>query len=260
MTNTFTVFLIGSGNVAWHLSAALAAKGCRFLGVYSRTFQHAETLAEQLHCPVIFDLTQTPKNADVYLICTSDEVINSVSALLPKNNGLVVHVSGSAAIDAIDKKHTRRGVMYPLQTFNKECSTDFADIPVFIETESRFDMDFLTSFARLLSNVILPLKEEQRQALHVAAVFACNFTNFMYALAAEIMKKNEMDFQLLFPLIQETAQRIKNTDNPMSLQTGPAVRNDVETIQKHLDILKNKPNLQKLYQILTQSIRETPVS
>lgn len=256
MTSTHSIFLLGAGNVAWHLSAALAARGCRFLGVYNRTFQHAETLAEKLHCPVISDLTQAPKDADVYLICTSDEVITAMSVLLSENNGLVVHVSGSAAIDAIDKKHARRGVMYPLQTFNKSSSVEFTDIPVFIEAERQSDLDFLMSFARLLSEVVIPLKVEQRRALHVAAVFACNFTNFMYALAAEIMQENGMDFQLLFPLIQETAQRIKNADNPMSLQTGPAVRNDVETIQKHLDLLKNKPKLQELYRILTQSIRK----
>jgi len=300
-----TILLLGSGNVAWHLSAALSAKGCRFLGVYSRTAQHAEALAERLRCPVVDDLGRAPKDADVYLICTSDDSIASVSALLPENDGLTVHVSGAAAIDAIDKKHRRRGVIYPLQTFNKNnspllmmspkpkainrkgakifrkvrkrlkmiCSL-FAPLalplrlcvkkktfetvpyfPVFIETENQSDMDFLTTFARLLSDTVIPLKGEQRKILHIAAVFSCNFTNFMYGLAAELMQENGLDFQLLLPLIRETAQRIEGSDHPMSLQTGPAVRNDLETIQKHLELLQSEPKLQEIYRILTQSIR-----
>jgi predicted short-subunit dehydrogenase-like oxidoreductase (DUF2520 family) len=256
MTPFPSIFLLGSGNVAWHLSAALAAKGCRFLGVYSRTGRHAEALAERLQCAAVLDLEEAPRDADVYLICTSDEAIAPVSALLPENDGLVVHVSGSVAMDAIDEKHARRGVMYPLQTFNKSRAVDMTDVPVFIEADSLADMDFLKGVAGLLSEVVIPLKGEERKMLHLAAVFSCNFTNFMYGLAAEIMDENGMDFQLLLPLILETAQRMENTTYPMSLQTGPAVRNDVETIRKHLALLENHPDLQELYQILTQSIRE----
>jgi predicted short-subunit dehydrogenase-like oxidoreductase (DUF2520 family) len=254
MTTTPTIFLLGSGNVAWHLATALAAKGCRFLGIYNRTPQHAETLAGKLHCPVVADLTQTPKDADLYLICTSDEAIAPVSALLPETDGLVAHVSGSVAIDALDKKHHRRGVLYPLQTFNKNRPMDLAHVPVFVEADSQSDMNFLTALAHLFSDVVIPLDGAQRKMLHLAAVFACNFTNFMYGLAAEIMQKNELDFQLLFPLIRETAQRMENDDNPMSLQTGPAVRNDIKTIRQHLELLKNHPDMQELYEILTQSI------
>jgi len=249
-----TIFLIGSGNIAWHLSAALAAKGCRFVGIYNRTPQHAEALAEKLCCQVVTDLRQAPQDADLYLICTSDKGIAPVSALLPETGGLVAHVSGAAAIGEIDEKHKRRGVIYPLQTFTKERSVDLTNVPVFIEADDASDIVFLTSLARLFSDVVLPLKGEQRTALHVAAVFACNFTNFMYGLAAEIMQENELDFQLLFPLIQETAKRMETTTNPIALQTGPAVRNDVKTIEKHYTFLKNSPELQKLYEILTQSI------
>jgi len=252
-----TILLLGSGNVAWHLSAALLAKGCRFLGVYSRTVRHAEALAEKLRCPVVDDLGQAPKDADVYLICTSDDAIASVSALLPENDGVTVHVSGAAAIDVIDKKHWRRGVIYPLQTFNKNNSPLLmGEFPVFVEADNQSDMDFLTTFARLFSDTVIPLKGEQRKILHIAAVFACNFTNFMYGLAAELMQENGLDFQLLLPLIRETATRIENSDNPMSLQTGPAIRNDLETIREHLELLQSEPKLLGIYQILTQSIRE----
>jgi predicted short-subunit dehydrogenase-like oxidoreductase (DUF2520 family) len=248
-----TIFLLGSGNIAWHLSVALSAKGCRFLGVYNRTSQHAKEIAEKLNCPVVSDLEQAPKDADIYLICTSDRAIAPVSALLPENSGLTVHVSGSAAIDDIDKKHRRRGVMYPLQTFNKSRPVDLTNVPVFVEATSS-DMDFLTALAHLTSEVVIPLEGAQRKALHLAAVFACNFTNFMYGLAAKIMQENGMDFQLLFPLILETAKRIENSDNPMLLQTGPAVRNDVETIRKHLEMLKSHSDLQEVYQILTEKV------
>jgi predicted short-subunit dehydrogenase-like oxidoreductase (DUF2520 family) len=256
MTNLPTIFLLGSGNVAWHLSAILAEKGCRFLGVYNRTPQHAKGLSEKLNCPIVSDLEQAPRDADVYLICTSDRTIVPVSALLPENSGLTVHVSGSAAIDDIDKKHKRRGVMYPLQTFNRTRHVSLTNVPVFVEADTLSDVDFLMTLAGLISDVVIPLEGERRKMLHVAAVFACNFTNFMYGLAADIMQENGLDFQLLFPLIQETAKRVENSNNPMMLQTGPAVRNDITTIQNHLDSLKNHPNLRKLYQMLTQSIRK----
>jgi predicted short-subunit dehydrogenase-like oxidoreductase (DUF2520 family) len=139
---------------------------------------------------------------------------------------------------------------------NKNRPMDLGNVPVFVEVDNQSDLDFLTSFAHLISNTVIPLDGEQRKALHIAAVFACNFTNFMYGLAAEIMRENGLDFQLLLPLIRETAKRIENSDNPMSLQTGPAARNDVETIRRHLDLLANQPNLQELYQTLTKSIRE----
>jgi predicted short-subunit dehydrogenase-like oxidoreductase (DUF2520 family) len=253
ITNT-TIFLLGSGNVAWHLSAALSAKGCRFLGVYNRTSQHAKEIAEKLNCPVVANLEQAPKDADVYLICTSDKAIASVSALLSENDGLTVHVSGSAAIDDINKKHRRRGVMYPLQTFNKNRFVNLTNVPVFIEVGTPSDLYFLMTLARLISDVVIPLEGAQRKVLHLAAVFACNFTNFMYSLAAKIMQENGLDFQFLFPLIQETEKRIENSDNPMLLQTGPAVRNDIETIRKHLDMLENHQDLQKMYQIITENI------
>ena len=249
-----TIFLIGSGNVAWHLSAALAAKGCRFVGIHNRTPQHAQALGEKLCCPIVSDLEQAPKDADLYLICTSDRAIASVSALLPENSGLVAHVSGAAAIDDIDKKHERRGVMYPLQTFNKGRFVDLTDVPVFVEAAGQSDVDFLMALARLISDTVISLEGEQRKALHTAAVFACNFTNFMYGLSAEIMQENGLDFQLLLPLIRETAKRMETTNDPMTLQTGPAVRNDVRTIGKHYEFLKNRPGLQELYEILTISI------
>ena len=256
MTPPPTIFLLGSGNVAWSLATALAAKGCCFLGVYNRTPEHAKPLADKLGCAVISDLEQSPTDADLYLICTSDHAIASVSVRLPENGGLVAHVSGSAAIESIDEKHKRRGVIYPLQTFSGKRAVDFTNVPIFVETDKQSDMDFLTALAHLVSDTVIPLDGAQRRALHLAAVFACNFTNFMYGLAAEIMRENALDFQLLFPLIQETAKRIETADNPMTLQTGPAVRNDVETIRKHLNLLENQPELQELYQMITRLIGE----
>jgi predicted short-subunit dehydrogenase-like oxidoreductase (DUF2520 family) len=251
-----TIFLLGSGNVAWQLSRAFAEKRCKFLGMYSRTFQNTRKLATRLQCPVVKDVSKAPTHADIYLICTSDDAIAPVSALLPKHGGMTIHVSGSAAMEDIDKKHRRRAVMYPLQTFNKNRTMNLNEVPIFIETENEDDMRFLTYFAQLISDNVVPMNYEQRKILHVAAVFACNFTNFMYSLAAEFLQKHELDFQLLFPLIVETAKRLENINNPMLFQTGPAVRNDLQTIQKHLDLLKEQPQLRELYEIVSKAILE----
>ncbi|MDR0364162.1 MAG: DUF2520 domain-containing protein [Bacteroidales bacterium] len=249
-----TAFMIGAGNVAWHLSTALQQQGIAFSGIYNRTKASALQLAEKLQCAFFSSMHEIPNDVDIYFITTSDQSIVPISEELPENNGIVVHVSGSTAINVIDKKHQRRGVFYPLQTFNKEREVDFHKIPIAIEATNESDEKILERLALRLSETVISLTEEQRQALHVAAVFASNFTNYMHALSADILKSNHLDFRLLMPLIQETAKRAGETDNPFSAQTGPAVRNDLITIQKHLDFLFPNEKLKNIYQFLTEAI------
>lgn len=250
------VFLIGAGNVAWHLSTALHAQDIRFMGVFNRTKEHAVELADALGCVVCPSLQEAPKNADLYLICTSDNSIAAVSAALPDNDGMVVHVSGSTSIDNIDRKHHRRGVFYPLQTFNKNRPIDFRNIPIAIEATTEEDTGLLMDVGRRLSETVVRMDGTQREALHVAAVFASNFTNYLYALSAYILQNNNLDFRLMLPLISETAKRVSETNHPMMVQTGPAIRNDVDTIQRHLSFLEQKPELRELYYIITEAIRK----
>ena len=163
-----------------------------------------------------------------------------------------MHTSGGVALEKISN-HNRRGVFYPLQTFTKGKAVDFKTIPICIETEFSADLKILKKIAKSISDKMYIINSEQRKALHVAAVFVNNFTNHLYQIGNQICEENNIPFEVLHPLIQETAEKIKEL-SPSEAQTGPALRNDTKTIEKHIDFLEN-PEYKKLYQLLTQSIQ-----
>lgn len=244
------ITLIGSGNVAQHLIKAFAqSELVEIVQVFSRK---KETLASLIEFDKIVDDFQDLKEADLYIIAVTDNAIAEVSAQLPFNNQLVVHTSGSASIDTLDVKN-RKGVFYPLQTFSKNAAVDFSVIPICLEAENTFDFRVLDTVAKSISKAVFPINSEQRKALHVAAVFVNNFTNHLYQIGQEICEENQVPFEILKPLIQETADKI-NTLNPNEAQTGPAKRNDSTTIEAHLEYLTNE-NQKNIYKILTQSIQ-----
>ena len=244
------ITLIGSGNVAQHLIKAFAkSELVEIAQVFSRK---KETLASLIEFDKIVDDFQDLKEADLYIIAVTDNAISEVSAQLPFNNQLVVHTSGTASIDTLDAKN-RKGVFYPLQTFSKNKEVDFSVIPICLEAENTFDFRVLDTVAKSISKAVFPINSEQRKALHVAAVFVNNFTNHLYQIGHEICEENKVPFEILKPLIQETADKI-NTLNPTEAQTGPAKRNDSTTIEAHLEYLTNE-NQKNIYKILTQSIQ-----
>lgn len=244
------ITLIGSGNVAQHLIKAFTkSELVEIAQVFSRK---KETLASLIEFDKIVDDFQDLKEADLYIIAVTDNAITEVSAQLPFNNQLVVHTSGTASIDTLDAKN-RKGVFYPLQTFSKNKDVDFSVIPICLEAENTFDFRVLDTVAKSISKAIFPINSEQRKALHVAAVFVNNFTNHLYQIGHEICEENKVPFEILKPLIQETADKI-NTLNPTEAQTGPAKRNDSTTIEAHLEYLTNE-NQKNIYKILTQSIQ-----
>lgn len=244
------ITLIGSGNVAQHLIKAFdKSEAIEIVQVFSRK---KETLASLVDFDKITDDFQDLKEADLYIIAVTDNAINEVSAQLPFNNQLVVHTSGTASIDILDAKN-RKGVFYPLQTFSKKKEVDFSIIPICLEAENTFDFRVLDTVAKSISKAVFPINSEQRKALHVAAVFVNNFTNHLYQIGQEICEENQVPFEILKPLIQETADKI-NTLNPIDAQTGPAKRNDSTTIDAHLEYLTNE-NQKNIYKILTQSIQ-----
>ncbi|OXB00803.1 Rossmann-like and DUF2520 domain-containing protein [Flavobacterium pectinovorum] len=244
------ITLIGSGNVAQHLIKAFAkSELVEIAQVFSRK---KETLASLIEFDKIVDDFQDLKEADLYIIAVTDNAISEVSAQLPFNNQLVVHTSGTASIDTLDAKN-RKGVFYPLQTFSKNKDVDFSVIPICLEAENTFDFRVLDTVAKSISKAVFPINSEQRKALHVAAVFVNNFTNHLYQIGQEICEANKVPFEILKPLIQETADKI-NTLNPTEAQTGPAKRNDSTTIEAHLEYLTNE-NQKNIYKILTQSIQ-----
>ncbi|KIQ14550.1 hypothetical protein RT99_22140 [Flavobacterium sp. MEB061] len=244
------ITLIGSGNVAQHLIKAFAkSELVEIAQVFSRK---KETLASLIEFDKIVDDFQDLKEAHLYIIAVTDNAISEVSAQLPFNNQLVVHTSGTASIDTLDAKN-RKGVFYPLQTFSKNKEVDFSVIPICLEAENTFDFRVLDTVAKSISKAVFPINSEQRKALHVAAVFVNNFTNHLYQIGQEICEENKVPFEILKPLIQETADKI-NTLNPTEAQTGPAKRNDSTTIEAHLEYLTNE-NQKNIYKILTQSIQ-----
>lgn len=241
------VILLGSGNVATHLFQAFSkANGVEVVQVFSRTI--SKDFPETLQTSDYKEI----KAADVYIICVSDSAISSVSSQLSFENRLVVHTSGSTDINVLDSKN-RKGVFYPLQTFTKNKSVDFSQIPICIETEVPSDFEIIEKLAKSVSNSVYLINGNQRKALHVSAVFVCNFTNHLYTIGNTICEENNIPFEILQPLIEETAEKIKSL-SPSESQTGPAVRNDQKTIEKHIDFLTNE-NQKEIYKILTKSIQ-----
>ncbi len=250
------VVIVGSGNVATHLSLALASlEGIEICQVYSPTEAHAEILAERLNCDFVTDPTQIRKDADVYLFALKDQALETVIRAVPANNGLWLHTSGSMPMQVFAGYTERYGVLYPLQTFSKSREISFRGIPLFIECHREEDKNCLEELARRLSGKVCELSSEKRRSLHLAAVFACNFTNHIYALAEEILAKEGLSRDYLFPLIDETAAKVHELP-AQEAQTGPAIRYDENIINKHLGMLADDPDVQTLYRLLSQSIHK----
>lgn len=243
-----SVAIIGSGNVATHLiHALLKIDSVSLKQVYTRNQTDLEVFSDLAPTINRLDLL---KEADITIIAISDDAIPEVSSKI--KNSFVVHTSGSANINAL-KNTGNKGVFYPLQSFSKEKKVDFAQIPFCLETENENDLVKLETLVSLLEGKVYHINSEQRKSIHVAAVFVNNFTNHMYAIAHDICKQYDVPFDILEPLIQETSQKIKNL-SPKEAQTGPAKRNDTETIQNHLNLLTKSQ--QDIYLKITQSIQE----
>ncbi len=246
------IVLIGSGNVASHLGKALHnAKHC-IRQVYSRNLENAQELARELNAEATSELTQLNTSADLYIISVKDDAIQAVVEQMPELNGLVVHTAGSVSVDALSR-FTNYGVFYPFQTFIKGAQLQFANIPILVESNTEANTYFLFELGEELSNTVLRANSEQRGALHISAVFACNFVNHMYRMGEAVLSENGLPFELLHPLIKETADKVVRM-SPSVAQTGPAVRNDQQIIQKHIQYLSDNKEQQQIYRLLSESI------
>ncbi len=247
-----TVALIGSGNVATHLYNAFStATDVKVVQWYSRKLNTISCHNTKVYKTDNIDALM---QVDVYIIAVKDSAIASISSQLPFTNRLVVHTSGSVGLPDMNKKN-HRAVFYPLQTFTKTTAVNFAEIPLCIEIERKADFSILKRLAKALGSPVYKINSQQRSTLHLAAVFVNNFTNQLYRIAHEIAEANAVDFDILKPLIKETAKKIE-TSSPFMAQTGPAKRKDTKTIKKHLDALINKEH-KAIYQLITQSIQNT---
>jgi predicted short-subunit dehydrogenase-like oxidoreductase (DUF2520 family) len=245
------VTLLGSGNVATHFGEALRAAGAEIQQVYSRKLVHARALAKQLDAKAT-DKLASVADADVYLIAVKDDALPGIVKRFKKQNGIVLHTSGGLSLDVL-AQFPNRGVLYPLQTLSKSRKIDLADVPLCIEAGDHITLASLDEIAGAMSDHVYHLSSAQRQAAHLSAVFACNFTNQLYAIAEELLKEQKLPFDLLRPLILETAAKVQQL-SPAAAQTGPALRNDRTVMEKHLALLKGHPELKKIYRKLSKRI------
>jgi len=247
------ITIIGSGNVATHLAAAFKNAGHRIMQVYSRNMQNAALLAYHVGAEAIDDLKQVNPETDLFVISVKDDAIASVAGELAQYQKLTVHTSGATDLETLSAIIPKAGVFYPLQTFSKTREVDFWTVPLCIEGVNEEITRDLEELGQTISNNVNRISSGQRRVLHLAAVFACNFPNYLYDIARQLLEKDQMGFDLLKPLILETAQKIQN-NLPADVQTGPAVREDEKTMTAHLQMIDNEPYLKQIYELLSQGI------
>lgn len=248
------VVFIGAGNLATRLSQEMRRVGFTIKQVYSHTQASAELLARTLGCAWTIRPDEVPDDADLYVFSLKDAVLSEVISHIRPNKGVWVHTAGSIPMDIFAGHAERYGVIYPLQTFSKKRPVDFSVIPFFLEANTPETAKVLQKVAVSVSGNVRFLSSEKRKQLHLAAVFACNFTNHIYALAVKLVAEQEIPADVLLPLIDETAAKIHNM-SPAEAQTGPAIRYDENVINKHLTMLSD-PDMKSIYQLLSQSIHK----
>lgn len=247
------ITLIGSGNVATHLGAALKNTGHQIVQVWSRNLEHAALLAYHLKAEPIDQLSDISADVDLIVISIKDDAVEEVASFIGIKNVLVVHTCGAINMQVLEKYFDTYGVFYPLQTFSKTRELDFISVPLCIESTDKNSTAVLIGLGKTISNNVSYIDSNQRKILHLAAIFACNFPNYLYSIAANLLKERQMGFDLLKPLILETALKVHKF-LPEEVQTGPAIRRDTQTMDAHLALLEQNPELQQIYLLLSQGI------
>jgi predicted short-subunit dehydrogenase-like oxidoreductase (DUF2520 family) len=252
MPKKIKIVIIGAGNVGFHLAMALKKNGHTILQVISRSYGPALELARLTDSEAENDFSRIRTDADLYIIAVKDDDIVKVAEKLPSLNVTIVHTSGSASPETLSRISSNYGVFYPLQSFKKNTPVDLSHVPFCLEASNEHTMFILKELASDITDNIHEIDEQKRKKIHLAAVFACNFSNYLYTVSENILKEEKLDLSILYPLIEETAKRIKH-NSPAILQTGPAARRDFKTIQQHKSMLNDKKYLE-LYTLLTENI------
>ena len=251
------IVLIGAGNVAHHLAPALLRAGMNLCQIYSRTLESARELGRKTGITYTSDTFAVYPDGDIYIFCVSDDALLSVFKSLRINEeALILHTSGSVPLDIFKPYRQNYGVLYPLQTFSKTRNLDFGEIPLCIEAPDKEVLKTIGQIADKLSSKVYEISSEKRKKLHLAAVLANNFTNHLYHMAGKLLEKEDLDFNLLRPLIFETAHKVMQMI-PENAQTGPARRGDTSILNLHKSMLKDNRDIQTLYVLLSQSIQQT---
>ncbi len=230
-----TINIIGSGNVAFHYHKIMKEKGYDVKIIPSRK-----------------DFVLNDVESDVVIIAVKDDAIKEVLNKLPKVEGLLLHTSGFTQTEILSEKAVNYGCLYPLQSLNKKKDIDFSKVPLCYYVNNEEYLESLKGLAESLSELVRFVSDEQRQYLHIAAVFANNFTNHLFGISKEILDKNNIPFEMLFPIIDRTIENIKTSDDIFSLQTGPAIRGDFNIMNLHIDKLSSRES--ELYSVMSKSI------
>ena len=256
---TKRIVLIGAGNVAHHLAPALLNAGLNLCQIYSRSIESARELGKKTGISYTADLFAVYPDCDIYIFCVSDDALLPLFKSLRINkNALILHTSGSIPMSVFGAYVENYGVLYPLQTFSKKRVLNFGEVPLCIEASNESSRAILLSVAEKLSSQVRESSSEKRKKLHLAAVFANNFTNHLYGIAGKMLEEEGLDFSLLRPLIFETAHKVMLL-SPEEAQTGPARRSDESILGMHKALLKNDKKLLTLYSLLTDSIKDSLV-
>ena len=249
--------MLGAGRVATHLAPALLHAGYELLQVWSRTEESAKSLSDSLGIPYTTNLDAVVADADIYIACVSDSALSQVAERIVacvKTNSLFLHTAGSVGIELWQRCGALRyGILYPLQTFSKERTVDFREVSLFVEASDETTLCVTEQLAYSLSFKVYRADSALRAQLHIAAVFACNFTNAMYGIAHQLLAQGGIPFDVLLPLIDETAAKV-HTLAPREAQTGPAVRGDDIVMKRHIETLSQTPELQSLYEQISALI------
>lgn len=248
------IVLIGAGNVATHLALALQKAGHKIVQVYSITKESAQQLAKKVSSDFTTEVNQISRKTDIYIVALKDKGLGDFVKQFEAKRKIIVHTSGSVPMSIFNNQSSIKfGVFYPLQTFSKNQTIKFNDIPVCIEASDTKTENTLLKLASSVSKNVYLINSEQRKLLHIAAIFVNNFGNHLYTIAEDILQKENLPFEILKPLIEETFHKIKKY-SPSEMQTGPAIRGDKEVMQHHLDYLSCSPLYQKIYKLLSDSI------
>ena len=254
------VILIGAGNLATHLGKAIFAAGHDVVQVFSRTMPSATALASEVGAQPVSDISDVRSDADLYVVSVKDSAIVELIPVLckGKETKVFLHTAGSIPMDVFQGMALHYGVLYPMQTFSKQREVDFSQIPCFIEANDEHALQLIGDVAHQVSSRVYHLASEDRKYLHLSAVFACNFVNHCYALSREILEEHGIPFDVMLPLIDETAAKVHELD-PKDAQTGPAVRYDENVLRAQGALLKSNPQMKDIYDRMSMSIHKLSV-
>lgn len=248
------IVLIGAGNLATNLAFRLSETKHSVEQIYSRTIKSAKLLGEKINTPYTSSLSELREDADIYIFSIKDSALENILLSMPQNsrNALWIHTSGSVGIDIFEEYLPNYGALYPFQTFSKDRLVELKDVPLFIEGSNQEVVETLRTVTSELSDKVYEISSTKRRYLHLTGVLACNFTNHLYHISKNILDEQDLSFDYLLPLIEETTNKIKFL-SPKEAQTGPAIRYDLNVINKHLDLIEDD-NVRKIYKLLSENI------